>query len=65
MKYPFSDLYWQKKKYFKESPCSYMSGFEDSDKNGRSYNPSTGKVRDKNCSGTEIIRYAVHRNFGK
>lgn len=61
-KNPWSDLFWQKKDYFAKSTCPYMSGFVSLGGSARSYNPSTGKVCDRNLPGVEILRYHVHSN---
>ena len=56
---PFCETFWKMKDFFKASPCPYMSGFDTDRSHGKSYNPSTGKVRDSNIPGIEIMHYIV------
>ena len=55
---PYGDGgFWERKQFYKSSPCPWMSGYETV--RGKRYNYN-GKVVDNSIKGKAILRYTIH-----
>ena len=57
-KYPLDDPYWAVKRYYRESPCPWMYGFETI--RGKRYQRGEDRVLDNAVRGDAILKYRVH-----
>ena len=55
---PFSDGYWHKVNFFKNSPCPYLSGFDSIGGKSKRYNYD-GTITDNAIKGAAIIKYKI------
>ena len=55
---PYSEPYWAIKKYYKDSSCPWMAGFETV--RGKHYQRGEDRVRDDAVRGEVVLRYRVH-----